>query len=250
LSVEQYRCWLRSSEQSEDTMRALMKNTTSVIFDFDGPICGLFSDTSASLVANFLKEVLLSHNCLYKEVLTEDDPMVIFRKSLFLWDQGKREVFLELLNVLKYWECNAAETAKPTKNFFAFYSYLEEHGMKTAIATNNCNQAVETYFNRYTHTPQLLENTFGRVGYNPHDLKPNPLFLKQAMNRLKVSSDECLMIGDSVTDFEAAKQVGIRFIGHTTTYMKADLLLEAGAEVVISDYDQLLKALDRSHYSQ
>lgn len=41
--------------------------------------------------------------------------------------------------------------------------------------------------------------------------KPKPYLLQQAMSDHKVAAEECLMIGDSVTDYLAAEQAGIAF---------------------------------------
>ncbi len=41
--------------------------------------------------------------------------------------------------------------------------------------------------------------------------KPEPYLLQQAMSDHKVAAEECLMIGDSVTDYVAAEQAGIAF---------------------------------------
>jgi len=41
--------------------------------------------------------------------------------------------------------------------------------------------------------------------------KPEPYLLQQAMSDHKVAVEECLMIGDSVTDFLAAEKAGIAF---------------------------------------
>lgn len=210
-----------------------MAGTACVLFDFDGPICDF-------------KDHLRERGCLFDEILLEDDPYVIFWKSLFLWDQGQEAAFLELFELLEQRECIAAKTAKLTYLFDEFLGYLFEEDKKVAITTNNSRKAVEAFFKaNFEKVPsELMENIYGRYDYNPYNLKPNPLCLKLAMDRLNVSSDECLMIGDSVSDYEAAKRAGVRFLGHTFTFSKAAPLLEAGAEVVISGYDHLLDALD------
>ena len=51
------------------------------------------------------------------------------------------------------------------------------------------------------------------------------------------------MIGDTATDFEAAKSAGVHFMGYARNEAKEKVLRRAGAEVVVGSFEPLLKML-------
>lgn len=64
-----------------------------------------------------------------------------------------------------------------------------------------------------------------------------PELLKYVIETLGVEKEKCVMIGDSISDFEAAKANGIRSVGVTWGYGKDDLKL---ADRVITEPEELL----------
>ncbi len=63
------------------------------------------------------------------------------------------------------------------------------------------------------------------------------------MTYCDVTADETLMIGDSVSDIEMAKQVGVDAIGMDFGYQAEEMLIHAGAQAVFDDYDKLAQYL-------
>ena len=72
--------------------------------------------------------------------------------------------------------------------------------------------------------------------------KPAPDLVQAA--RDKVGGGPAVMIGDSVWDIEAAKQLGIQTIAVRTGGFGHDELVEAGAACVVGSIDDLLRELD------
>jgi phosphoglycolate phosphatase-like HAD superfamily hydrolase len=139
-------------------------------------------------------------------------------------------------------ECRAAVTAFPTRLYREFAAYLSEKNIKMAVTANNSPLAVKLFFKRW-YVKEFGNNIFGRTGPNPEDLKPNTLFLLEAMKKLKVHPDRCLLIGDFLTDYLAAKAAGVPFPGFTYTFDRCVVFLKAGAQLVIKSYEDLLHAL-------
>lgn len=54
---------------------------------------------------------------------------------------------------------------------------------------------------------------------------------------------ECVLVGDTVTDVEAATTAGVRSIGHANKPGKADSLTSAGADAIVTTIDQIALAL-------
>jgi phosphoglycolate phosphatase-like HAD superfamily hydrolase len=248
--VQAYHNWMDCPDERKEQLRKLMAPVQCVLFDFDGPICDLFSGHPAYHIADALKSYFCAHNLLTKEMALENDPQAIFRNSAPMWisDNKERvELFLLLEQHLTRSECRAAITAVPTLNYIDFVEHLARKKIKMAVTTNNSPQAVERFF-EYRGVDHFEGNVFGRTGPNPDDLKPNTLILREAMKELKVHPSRCLMIGDSVTDYLAAKAANVPFLGFTYTFDKCAALMEAGAEIVINSYSDLLDALGTEIY--
>jgi len=69
----------------------------------------------------------------------------------------------------------------------------------------------------------------GRPYAEPQRMKPNPESVLRAVRQLNGRPGECVLVGDSVTDIEAARRAGVRSIGFANKPSKYLMLLEAGA---------------------
>jgi phosphoglycolate phosphatase len=71
-------------------------------------------------------------------------------------------------------------------------------------------------------------------------MKPNPFALRHALEILSTRPGDAVFIGDSVSDVQAGKAVGIPTIGYANKPAKPKLLEAALADVVITSMDDLL----------
>ena len=87
---------------------------------------------------------------------------------------------------------------------------LKEMGYRVALATNPIFPlvATESRIGWAGLEPQDFElyTTYENIGY----CKPNPEYYKEIASRLGVSAEQCLMVGNDVTeDMEAAQEAGM-----------------------------------------
>lgn len=73
--------------------------------------------------------------------------------------------------------------------------------------------------------------------------KPCPQMLQEIMDACGVTAEQTLMVGDSVTDIEMAKQIHVDAIGIDFYKQQAADLKTAGAIDVFDDYQQLARYL-------
>lgn len=71
--------------------------------------------------------------------------------------------------------------------------------------------------------------------------KPAPAAFELIMERLGVSGDECLYVGDSEVDVAAGKNAGIKTISVSWGFRSKEELKAAGAEYIIDKADELLQ---------
>ena len=73
--------------------------------------------------------------------------------------------------------------------------------------------------------------------------KPSPDMIHQALRQTAIAAKDCVMIGDTVFDMDMARAAGARALGVGWGYHSAAALLEAGADLVASDFGDLAQAL-------
>ncbi|MFF1714935.1 HAD-IA family hydrolase [Streptomyces sp. NPDC058268] len=214
-----------------------------VLFDFDGPICRLFPHGSSESVAHDLRGLVSERGLIDR--LTDDvrqsiDPHDVLRAM----DQDPLGTSLvaELEVRLTKGEVAAASTAPPTPGASALIRALKAMGCPIAVVTNNSPKAVAAYLEREGLTNAFGPHVYGRTD-QPSLLKPNPDSLYRALDALGLESDDALMIGDTVTDLEAAGKAGARFVGYARDEGKAVPLRTAGAQTVFTTLQPLADLL-------
>ena len=119
---------------------------------------------------------------------------------------------------------------------------LKENGFRIALATNPLFPAIAT------------ENRIRWAGLKPEDFelyttyehfsycKPNPAYYKAVAERLGVAPEECMMVGNDVSEDMVAETIGMRVFLHTDC-----LLNKAGEDISVyphGDFSQLLCHID------
>lgn len=69
--------------------------------------------------------------------------------------------------------------------------------------------------------------------------KPAPDMILQALAETGASASDCWMIGDTAFDMAMARNAGVQAIGVGWGYHAPELLLEAGASVIVEDFSAL-----------
>lgn len=220
----------------KETLQSVMEPVKAILFDMDGPLCHLFGSYPASEVTHNLKLELNTLKKLPEEAMLEDDFFKVLwavertGEPMYYWEQALTEL-----------EKDAALSAPPAPFIEQLFPVLEENLIGRAIVTNNNTEAAYQFLRKNKLEHLFGKHVFGRCRPDFRELKPNPLFLNNAMRSLQVDPAECLMIGDSVTDYQAAKAAHVPFLGYSHTFSGAKKLLDAGAENVIPDYAPLLE---------
>jgi len=92
-----------------------------------------------------------------------------------------------------------------------------------------------------------LRPAFGEAVYGGDSLpekKPNPAALLQIAQRYGADPARMVMVGDSAVDVSFGKNAGAATVGVTYGFRSVDELKEAGADILIDRFGQLLEILD------
>ncbi|MFJ2608101.1 HAD family hydrolase [Streptomyces sp. NPDC091279] len=231
------------TENDPEELRDLITRPRVVLWDFDGPVCRLFAGHPAHDVATDLLDWLAARGL--GELLTEDerdtdDPHAVLR-AVDRRHPGS-DLVAELEERLTRHELTAVPAAWPTPYADPLIRTWTAVGTRLAVATNNSARVARAYLEGRGLLGCFAPHLYGRTR-ELHRLKPDPHFLRQALGGLGVAPGAALMIGDSVSDCEAARRAGVAFLGFARDGGKARVLREGGAGVVTTSLLPVLRVL-------
>lgn len=214
-----------------------MRKIKAVIFDFDGTLALLNIDFSLMrrLVFELVDEFGVHRNALHESYLLEiiDEVYHLLRKS----DSSKAETFYErAYQILHQVEMNAAEGGSLLPGVKELLSFLRNKGLKVAIITRNCEEAVRRVFQEIDY---YCDAFISRDSIK--NVKPHPDHLNTVSNILGISGEEAVMIGDHPLDIQAGKRVGMKTIGVLSGRTKKEEFERAGADEILKDVTELLE---------
>lgn len=196
---------------SQDYLRTLFDRASCLLLDFDGPMCRLFANGHAPDIAREMHGLVGAE--LTSELKDSSDPHAIVRASPSL----DLTLQLELELRLTAGEMVAARSAVRTVGARAFVRAARRRGRVLAITTNNAPEAVESYLKRQWLRRAFAGRIFGRIPGEPNRMKPDPDCLERAIKALGADREDCLMIGDSKPDADAAAAAEVPFLGYASS---------------------------------
>jgi phosphoglycolate phosphatase len=218
----------------EDKLGAIIARTRHLLLDFDGPICSIFAGLPAPVVADRLRKVIPDDIQVPGAIASSPDPMEVFTWSATISDDLAARIEAELTKQ----EVTAVATAQPTPYVHEVITACRESGRSLAVVSNNSARAVETYLTRHG-LDDRIKLVIARISNNPALLKPNPQMISRAITSLNTKADSCTLVGDSLTDIEAARLAAVHSIGYGNKTGKSESFTAAGADAVITSLAEL-----------
>ena len=143
----------------------------------------------------------------------------------------------------EYYLIHMRDMTAPYEGVIVLLEELRKREIKTAVVSNKLHQAVcelcEDYF------PNMIDEAIG-VSVE-RERKPSPVNAYKAMEKLGVTADECVYIGDSEVDVQTAHNAGIKCIGVTWGFRDREELTQAGAELTMDTCDEILQFIVNRH---
>ncbi|MGW6060665.1 HAD family hydrolase [Streptomyces sp. NPDC055189] len=232
----------RMAEETEK-LRQLIGRARYVLFDFDGPICRLFARHSAERIAADQVRWLEGRGLrglLTTEERAQPDPHAVLR-AVDRRQPGS-DLVAKLEERLTQQELKAVASAWPTPYADPLIMTWHATGSRLAVTTNNSPLAATSYLESRGLSHCFAPHVYGRT-QDLHLLKPHPHCLNRALGAMGADPSAALMIGDTPTDFAAAEQAGVGFLGYARNEEKAKRLKDAGAACVVHSLEPLLKVV-------
>ncbi|WP_433648999.1 HAD family hydrolase [Micromonospora zamorensis] len=218
----------------------LLGEVGAVLLDFDGPVCSIFAGYPAPQVAAELVDVLRRRGVdVPPDLASEPDPLEVLRRT---GAAGNNSTTRAVEDALCAAERRAVDTAEPTPYGREVIVAARQAGMPVAVVSNNCAGAVTGYLAAH-RLAAYVSPVVGRAYAEPARMKPNPDPVLQAVHAFGESPSRCVLVGDSLSDIEAARAAGVPVVGYANRLGKAEAFRAAGADVVVTSMGAVAEAL-------
>lgn len=211
------------------TLAEVLAPVRHVLLDFDGPVCSVFGELPAPVVARRLAETIDAD--LPDEVIGTD-PLAL----LTVFAERGRDTLIAAEAKLAELEMEAVRAAPTTPGVVEALEAFRATGRTVTIVSNNSQAAVEAFV-AGRGLDHLITGVCSRQHPEPELLKPNPFLLRRAILERSAREEECVMVGDNATDIRAARSAQVLAVGVVNKPYKATIYAELhlAEEQVVQD---------------
>ncbi|MBI9102220.1 MAG: HAD family hydrolase [Spirochaetales bacterium] len=216
-----------------------MKKFKAVFFDLDGTLLNTIGD-----LANSMNRVLAKYG---KSPYTRDEYKLMVGMGvrnlveMAVTGRGLSPVQEHIdLFVEDYHENSIVDTA-PYPGVMTLLEKLSERSITTGVITNKAEELAWKISKAFFGGDQFHFFRGGRDGF---PLKPDPEGVLFEAERLGLTADEVVFVGDSNVDMKTAQNAGMFPCGVSWGFRSVDELKEAGAEQILNEPLDLLELME------
>lgn len=213
-----------------------MKNFNTIVFDLDGTLTDTLDDLRSSV--NFALSQFGFPERSRDEIrsfLGNGVRRLIYRSVPENTDNATAEKCLEVFK--EHYKANSCVETRPYDGIVDLLETLKKRGIKTAVVTNKMHEAaadiVEYFFGG------LIDITIGQSEKIAPKPAPDSVFL--ALEKLGVSKEDAIYVGDSEVDCMTAHNAGIPCIGVTWGFRGREVLEANGADYIAENSQDIIQ---------
>lgn len=216
----------------------ICKNLKAVIFDMDGTVLDTLDDLTDTLNYALTKNNLPTHTRDEVKTYVGNGVKVMMQKAVP--ENTSKEVMDSMFAHFKeYYKDHCNDKTHAYEGIPELMQYLKNAGIKLAIVSNKIDSAVKDLNN--LHFNGMVDEAIGeRKGVNK---KPAPDMVFEAMEKLNVTKDEAVYIGDSDVDYATAKNSGLPCISVLWGFKSREFLESLGADCFAETPDDIKRIL-------
>ncbi len=213
----------------------------AVVFDLDGTIVDfkLEYKSARAEVIQFLSNHGFPQSVfsLKESVFEMLKKLEIYMRNHHITDKDYRRLKKDILAILEKYEMQSAKSTQLVPGMFETLQALQKMKIKMGIFTVNSKKSTSQILATF-----LLKPFFKTVVTRDsvRTVKPNPIHLETTLKSLRVKPEEAMVVGDSVWDMKAAKELEVFAVGVSTGVATPDELARAGADRLISSPTDLI----------
>lgn len=212
-----------------------------ILLDFDGPIAHLFAASPARAVAADLAIQLCAAGIPLPEDAEAYGPTGLCAE-LMGRHRDQADTIEALLTAA---ETTAARAAEPTPGCDEMLTAAQRARRPVVIVSNNASEPIRAYLDQH-QLAGYITDIVGRPHAAPERMKPDPWPLHETARRRHVTAAECVLIGDSDTDIDAANAAGSTSIGYANKPAMRKRFQHRRATAIVTDMHDLADALNHT----
>jgi phosphoglycolate phosphatase len=222
----------------------------AVIFDLDGTLANFNLDYKT--VRAEVKSYLVKRGVPASALSVKENVFEMLRKTaIFVRNSDKPQKFLEeirseALAMTEKYELEAAKSTSLMPGAVETLKALRQMNLKIGLCTINSEQAVNYILNRFG-IADYFDVTVPRNKVN--QFKPHPEHIETALKALGVSASDAVLVGDSDTDMQSAKELKAFAVGLPTGVSTLNQLMRNGANYIatsITDLPLIIEKINKS----
>lgn len=121
------------------------------------------------------------------------------------------------------------------------FQWLKEHGMKIAVASAKTYKMTSDHL-KYAELYEQIDVVLGKDMVE--HIKPAPDVFLKAAEKLGVSSEECIVVGDTHSDVRAAFAAGMKMV-FVPDLIPVDEEIEEKSFKILNQIDELIEILEK-----
>lgn len=212
----------------------------AVIFDLDGTLTDTLEDLAASVNGALVKFGHPVHDIESYKYFVGTGTANLIRKA---FPEGTDEAELAAARQMffEHYGVHYLDKTRPYEGINEMLEELLSRGIKLAVCSNKIQHMTEKVADVLFRGKFIC--VFGQNDRFP--IKPDPAAPLYIMERLGVSPDETVFVGDSGVDMQTGKNSGCKSLGVLWGFRTRDELLENGADALAEKPQDILNIIER-----
>jgi len=194
-------------------VKTCIKTLRAILFDFDGTLVELpvnYSRMRKKLRVLFNKYNVSSE---FKPLIPSVERCLSVLKRKGIPNGGIEKVRKAAYDIMDGEELFAIKSSRLMLGSKEVLNFAKKRGIKIVVFTRNCSRCVNAVFKKYNFPKPDLIASRDKVKM----LKPDKEHINYVLKKLRLSNEDCIIIGDSFHDVEAGKKHNIKTIIIKTT---------------------------------
>jgi phosphoglycolate phosphatase-like HAD superfamily hydrolase len=222
-------------------LHAVVRRIRCLVLDFNGCVCDLYAGHHADQVIERMRQPLAARGiALAPDLTVTPDPVALLRFVAALRDAP---LLAQVTAMLDEEEAQAVATAAANPGLPVLLDAARATGRRLAIVSNHSTPAVTGYLRRHDLLDRFEQVVTRSVDQDPDWLKPSTYPLWLALTPMWARPATTALVGDMVSDMQAAGDIPCNAIGLARRPDAPVALRGAGADAVVDSLDELATAL-------
>lgn len=225
---------------TDSDLARVLAETGPILLDFDGPVCQVYPGDLNMRAADQLRARLRHYDIEPPEtVAAEKDPLAVLRYAGTLREPAIVE---DVERTLTGIEAAASPDAPQTPGASEFLRACRDSSRPVVIVSNNATEAIEIHL-RLHGLAHLVFAVIGRPPGEPAQMKPHPQPVDAALRLVQADPGHCVLVGDSVTDVQVARSLGLRSIAYVKSEDRFERLAAQRPDALVTTMAGLAHAV-------